>query len=701
VADALVGSALSVAAFAAIVLGPLWASTLLVGRFCPDLPLPVRWTATGTVWLGGIVTAFLLLSTLHLFRVPAAAFLGAALAIGAQAAWGSGSRWTRDGEVVRSWLRWAVDSRIALILAVVALASVIAGVRAVQMPPLAWDSLTYHLVLAAKWVQAGARIGFPAPDGMDGYGHFPFNGEALAAWLLLPFHGDELVNLLNFPFLFLLVLGLYALSRELGTGRATAVLISCCVGLAPMFFAYLTTAYVDPQVSAELVIAALFFFRYERTRDFRDALLLFTALGLAVGTKLTAVWSTALLTGILFWWTWRSRRGRFVLVAGLALLLLLGGTQYVKNLLETGNPVYPMGVSVAGHEILSGSLYVERSVKEKGPGSWLLDLGNLQTLFLVEPPSYPRSAGPLFLGFVLLALSMLVAPPPGLSRARRWLLLLLWLAPLLAFYFDRAPNSVAARRFWPVDTPRFLAAPLALAAVAAGLQIDRWKARISPGPIVLAGAILASVFSLNFRVLDPGSALWIALALVALPGLLLWAWYRSRELRPVFRSALLLAILPLAVLALANLRPLRDGLRWPAYAAYTDLHDIKRGFVEGWKWCDDPDHPQRIALTTGWGYAGHNWFFYPLLGRRLQNDVVYVSINRRDEPPTSADRGLLRETANFDVWVENLRRKKVDLIFAQRPAPIELRWMRAHPELFEPVKQGVEYWIYRFRSGRP
>jgi hypothetical protein len=104
--------------------------------------------------------------------------------------------------------------------------------------------------------------------------------------------------------------------------------------------------------------------------------------------------------------------------------------------------------------------------------------------------------------------------------------------------------------------------------------------------------------------------------------------------------------------------------------------------VNGWKFLDDPYEKKTIAMTIGLKPPGGRWFFYPLLGRWLQNDIVYISAKEKWEVPTWLHRGLLRGD-DFSIWFYNLKRKNVEYILICKPWPIELNWMNRHRDEFE------------------
>ncbi|MET0390066.1 MAG: hypothetical protein ABW321_29110, partial [Polyangiales bacterium] len=66
--------------------------------------------------------------------------------------------------------------------------------RALLVPPLGWDTLTYHGARAALWVQSGQFTFAPGPGTYGMFRLYVGGGELLEAWSMLPFHSDLLVN---------------------------------------------------------------------------------------------------------------------------------------------------------------------------------------------------------------------------------------------------------------------------------------------------------------------------------------------------------------------------------------------------------------------------------------------------------------------------------------------------------------------------
>ena len=155
--------------------------------------------------------------------------------------------------------------------------------------------------------------------------------------------------------------------------------------------------------------------------------------------------------------------------------------------------------------------------------------------------------------------------------------------------------------------------------------------------------------------------------------------------------------LMLFVVVLYYLQSYRDNTRYVYYRSYFDYNNIPRVTVKGWEFLDNPDEKKTIAMTMDWKVPGHNWFFYPLLGRHLQNDVVYLSAKYKWTVPVWLHRGMLRGN-DFTIWSYNLEKEKVDYILVRTPWPRVLGWMNSKKDKFQLVFSDKECKIFRVNT---
>ena len=149
------------------------------------------------------------------------------------------------------------------------------------------------------------------------------------------------------------------------------------------------------------------------------------------------------------------------------------------------------------------------------------------------------------------------------------------------------------------------------------------------------------------------------------------------------------------VIGLDLLQSYRDATRYTYYYTHTDYHNFPRNYINGWVFLDQPDEKKTIALTSAWQRPGTAWFFYPLMGRWLQNDITYISAKYKWGVPTWLHRGLLGGN-NFSIWLHNLKRKKADYIFVQKPWPVELIWIKRNPDKFQLVFSDKHCSIFKY-----
>jgi hypothetical protein len=261
---------------------------------------------------------------------------------------------------------------------------------ALVLPPYAYDALSYHLLTVATWVQSGTL----APSAMNlCCAYYPANADLLTAWPMVLTHSDALAGLVQVLAALLGAVSTAGIARTAGLGRAKASAAGAIFVLTPALLAQAPTSYVDVLLAAWVLAALHGLARFAATaRPSRLAVPAMSA-GLLAGTKGTGpMWAVAvgfLVVG-LCWWHVRagrlSRRLAGIAVLGTATVCgLLGGWWYVRSARDTGNPVYPFNVTVAGVELFEGPLKVAEVLTppDRGAGalwpvavlaSWASDL---------------------------------------------------------------------------------------------------------------------------------------------------------------------------------------------------------------------------------------------------------------------------------------------------------------------------------------
>ena len=473
------------------------------------------------------------------------------------------------------------------------------GFAATHSPLTLYDSISYHLFFSARWVQDRALSIIPTPFSDEAQAYAPANGEIAFAWLMLPFHGDLLARMGQFPFGLLAALALYALARRLGAAPSHAV-------YPPVFF-LLSRPVLEQIVGAnvDLICAAMFLtslylgmIAVDRN-DRREWVLWGVSLGLYWGSKYVALVYTPVF--LLLAVARGFRRRTVWALPGIAAFAL---PWYLRNWTVAGSPIYPASLAVGGITLAHGAF---------GRGAML------NTVFhTTDVGLFPAMAAHAF-GPALLLFWLPLAVVGWIAMARRgwWPHGFFVATPLLMvpLYWFGFPVNIDSRFLMPAIAPALL--PLAFTF----RNRPAWDRCIHA---LYAAGMLWTIVGVQKEL--PATLPWFMGGWLSLSGLierpfLLWffalaillaaTWWFARGSRRGIGGVAVVTAAAATLLAIVGGPYLNTT---PTY--------IRGTFAEGWKWID-----AHVAQSTI-AYTGNN-LPYPLVGGRLTNRVVYVNIDGR------------------------------------------------------------------------
>ena len=655
-----------------------------------------RLSAAVTTYYALLASVFVALSAVRAFRLAIA--LPVMLVLAA-----AGHLWARRrGPPIRQFQEDLHAARAALRevgrlrwIAVAAIPVLWRTVRGLVTPPLGWDALTYHLVKAGQWVQAGGFVPLTGPDNNVAADYFPPYGDVLWAWAMLPVRGDGLLALAGLAVWGSILVTAYACARTIGAGRPSSFLAALAIALTPAAASLVTGTFIDNAVLALLLAAASFGISAIESRRPVDAVFAALALGVLAGTKTTgfAVAIVEMLVVAALALLLRPRR--YWTVMALAIAPLLAAPHYLRAWVEKHNPVYPFQLPFQ-HLGTSASVEVTKATVQSLPA-----LSPLQLLRDLATPfaGAERFAGiPVRLDHLGFGPAILVLVPLGLFGAaalvkrRRFVPLAILLGISAALLATQLGDQ--ARHLWvqPLvkSTQRYMLGVLGAFTLLAAV-LDSRLARVLLGAAALCGGLLSWPRGIGPADLAAVRAALPALAAAALGCIAVWA------LAVFGKRALGVAMaIAFSLLTLAMVQPVREAHRYRVYQGAARQESFDATFLDpfsirAWRiWAAlDGEAPRRIAVIAGWHPIRSNiWFRYPLLGAHLQNEVVYV-------PPTAdgVDVGYssgaeLERRADRRAWLRELVRRRVEFVVLLAPFTIESRWIQSAPQVFEPFATG-------------
>lgn len=676
----------------------------------PRVRVSHRLCATAVVASWWLTLLFYGLASVHAFRLPTV--LGICIVAAVLVLLTLGRRTD-----VRQALRRDVDTATALLrrrpTPVVLLTTLAVGgvfglrfMKGLVAPPLGWDALTYHLVKAGRWVQHGGWARDAAPDAWRYYEYFPPGGDLLWAWAMLPTHSDAYVAVATACAWLTGVLAAYGAARALHARAAAAWTTALGVAVMPCVLNFMTSAYVTGPLLTALLLALTFQLLATQSGRLGDAVLAAAALGLASGVQSLAL--PILLVGLatLVACRWWHIGASGVLPTTTACIAVVAPmlTGYVVAWQDTGSPIYPLSLTIAGKTVFQGS--------EQLAG--VFSGANLGQLPVFEPWRFlsglfygvdPQALDHLNFGagaIGLLALGLVSAWPfLAIPRLRPALIVLVPLAivPVVGLLSDA---MLTQRTTFAPIVGRLIAPALAAIAIAGSVVSGRaaqWCRTIA----VLVGtayAVPASVSVLEVSALATVAKFVAGAALVAAVSTALGRALAARRLVPMVGLVMAFAVVAHGVAAT------RADFRYRLYAETHTVggapYDIVPLYpaLAAWRIWEglDGEKPARIAFTAGWdGFNGHTVFRYPLMGSRLQNEVLYVPPTIDGEILDYQHVARLLPRADFQVWLGRLLDQRLDVVIVAVPGAPELDWMRANPAVFVPYLDEPQMTTKAFR----
>ncbi|MBI1325838.1 hypothetical protein GC170_21975 [bacterium] len=637
-----------------------------------------------------------------------------------------------------SWLALLAVSTVILTFGRLFPASLLGAVKVVSDAPI------YHLYFAAKWWLAGSISWIPIPFGENAAPYFPANGDLWFTYLVGWTNDLTLAKVGQVPFWFFAGYLIVCLCRTLGASVSSGIIAaSIWMTLSPLAL-FTFEANVDTIFAAWFLASVYFYVEYDlrRPRDTASdesgsqassvvpidtpaigCFLLVQSLlaaGLAWGTK---------APGLVFVPPWvayvtirelRQRRAGAVrsiplqISAIWAVTVLPVAFWWVRNVLATGNPLYPLPVEFGGITLAEG--WYGPDVMRLSPyyipfQEWRA--GADQLLAVTDPRVLP---------VVLIAMiwwgGRFMKP---LSARDRWtgVLAIAGLCTIAAFWF-----------LIPYRTQqRFFLHGLALFAPVTALCMDRFRAYKALGvtslclhafttqgwPFATMGNEPPWDFSPSIPNAVPALVPFadvlarllmvdtktIGLLLLTFGCIVCWRFRAVAKNRAGFFASAL-AVTGFALLLIGEQRGFERSGRGQRFPVFPDYERAWNAFESITK-----SSPKRVA------YSGTNLAIY-LMGPNLANWVEYVNVNDHGDfmphdyhlalPPDNRRWTDPRPTwerleTDYDAWLKNLRSKGIELVVVARANPnegqanphdrqgfpIERSWMDAHPQQFRPV----------------
>lgn len=326
-----------------------------------------------------------------------------------------------------SWKEWLRPGRL-VVFAVAALALAYAGLLllAAQYPPLHWDAIAGHLVLARQYLIEHRVV--PLRGGA--FPLLPALNHMLFAWALA-LKDDILAQIVEYTLLMLTALGLFSWGQRL---RQPALGLAA----AALWLSYPLVLWLGESAYVDVGMTCFAFLGIYALRIFWDKqesvwwVLASALFGMAAGTKMPALFFVGAGGALGLWACLRSRITWRELILGWSVVLLMAVPWYGFIAYHTGNPVWPMFPQFTRSEwLLSTKDAYDNLIGGGGLPKTILNFFKLPVYLGLRPDLFfPDNGRGLRAVIALLPLAWIIAI---WHRSVRWWAL--WILAYTAYWF--------------------------------------------------------------------------------------------------------------------------------------------------------------------------------------------------------------------------------------------------------------------------
>lgn len=472
-------TAIFITALLAVLVGSGWT---LVDRLDRGglVALPERWLASFCLGCLFLYHAVFAVGLVRLDRLS----MSAVLAAGALLALPSWRRaFSAAGPTLAEWCRAAAAHWMATLIWGVVGLSLLALLVQGMAPPNDYDSLNYHISIPQRDLEQG----FIGPDwyGLF-FAFFPALSENLYR-LALAMVGEPAAQPVTGLFGFFLALGTATLVRRLGGGTVTAALAALMVVSVRATVWELATCEVEAQLAVFTALAMLCHMGWRERGAWPWMVLFGAALAAGILVKYHGLVVAACFAPLVLWDLIRRRLPVWPVVAAAALVVALVLPHMVRDVIYTGNPIFPM---LHDHLVKGGPVFFPPGVDGFGRDRSLLSFLRVYWDMSILPTYYFDGAmlgAPYILAFAPFALLMK-------QRARAIPMALVALAFSAAWYWTITKQV----RFLITITP-FLCVFAAMGVTLLWQGTARWARVVVAASLLILGlnqALFVGIYAL-------------------------------------------------------------------------------------------------------------------------------------------------------------------------------------------------------------
>lgn len=577
------------------------------------------------------------------------------------------------------------------------------GFNAILQTPFEYDSLAYHLPFVAEWLQSGSLREIYYSAFASPIGYYPSNYELLDLWTMIPFQSDYFANILNFGILIIFIISFLEILKTLKVNKTLQIISVASVIYLPIFLRQIGLPLVDLYFSTTFATSILFLLKqYLEKPKYSNYLIFGLSLGLFIGTKyLGIVYAFIPILVFLIINISKKINKKYFFITFIS-IFLTGSFFYLRNYLNSGNPLFPTEISILGKTIFQGYKGVNEVITNT---SILQNLDSLSTLKDLIKNYYFMTGYGIRL-FIVLLIPLAIFSFYKQSKQDKKITLIL-LFSTLAYLFLYLISPYSFRDFTP--NIRYSMMFLILLTISFTYFLNQIKNKTIYYTLIIFATIHTIIYLLIFSpenilhndklIIDLKSIIenFPQFLIFTLTAIIFIIFFHLKNSKLKLATILILLLSTTYLFFYSN--KLRSDYSEYFYEKIYEIDPKLSNMAKAFVWLNKNTETKNIA------YTGFN-FHYPLYGENLDRKVHYININEctycRYVDYKNSEKSIRRDP-NEKQWLNNLKTFSKDYIvvssaFFPEDFIIEEEWILNNPNIFKLVYSNDFAKIYQIHS---
>lgn len=574
--------------------------------------------------------------------------------------------------------------------------------NAIIQVPLEYDSLAYHLPFMAEWLQTASIKSVYYSAFASPIGYYPSNHELLDLWLALPFKNDFLINLINFPIIIILIISLWEIFKTLKIDKTIRIFSIASLVYIPIFLRQIGLPLVDIFFCTTFSIAIYYLIKNYQEKENTSNLIIFgLAIGLFIGTKYLGIVYSAIPLIIFFLINILEKKLIKKLLITSVCILLTGSFFYIRNFIDSGNPLFPTEIILFGKQIFQGY----PNMNDKITNTSILN--NIHTLSDIKfaTKTYFHMTGYNFRLYALLLIPLTILTFKKINNEKKLLITIIF--STIAYFYLYLISPYSWRDFTP--NIRYSMPFLLLLTICSSIFINKIKHKTIFYLLISLGITHTIIFLIFFTpehilhndkiIIDllsiKENLIQFAIFCITISISMFLIFINSKKIKTIIITVIIISSSYLAYFSINTRNKYAEYFYNTIYQQDKKLKELSEAFI----WLNKNTNAKRVA------YTGFN-FHYPLYGENINREVNYININdckncryvNYKNSPQS-----IRTKPNENAWLNNLKIANKEYIIISSKFAIELQmfekeWINKNPNNFKLIYHNDTAEIYKILS---